>query len=239
VTTEFNLEGVVPWGRSSEEYLSFFSLSRLPSSIRILDCGGGPSSFTIEMTRLGFRAVSVDPLYGLERDVIEERMRRARQSMLDGFAKARDRFAWTFFKSPEASVEYRMATMRRFLADYDSGRAAGRYVQAALPSLPFPDQAFDITLSSHLLFLYDHLLDLEFHLASVREMLRVGVEARIFPILDLSGNRSSLVEPVIDAVGNEGFAVSIVTVPYEFQKGGNQMIRVARPSFSRDASNNA
>ncbi|MGE3528022.1 MAG: hypothetical protein AB7G54_01180, partial [Methyloceanibacter sp.] len=81
--TEFNLDGVVPWGRSAEEYVSFFALSGLPHATRILDCGGGPSSFTIEMTQRGFRAVSADPLYGLEREAIEERMRRARLSILD------------------------------------------------------------------------------------------------------------------------------------------------------------
>lgn len=229
MATEFNLDGVVPWGRSAEEYAALFALASLPASARVLDCGGGPSSFTIEMTERGFHAVSADPLYGLEKQAIEERMQRARHSILDGITKAHDRFVWKFLKSPEAAVAHRMATMHRFLADYDAGRAAGRYVHAALPVLPFPDRAFDIALSSHLLFLYDHHFDLAFHLASIREMLRVGAEARIFPLLDLSGNRSALVAPVVQTLRAEGFSVSLDTVPYEFQKGGNQMMRVFRP----------
>ncbi len=39
-----------------------------------------------------------------------------------------------------------------FLDDY--GRRNGHYVHAELPVLPFPDQLFDIVLSSHFLFIY-------------------------------------------------------------------------------------
>ncbi len=44
--------------------------------------------------------------------------------------------------------------MNDFLADYRAGRQEGRYVDAALPALPFDDLAFDLALCSHLLFLY-------------------------------------------------------------------------------------
>ena len=39
-----------------------------------------------------------------------------------------------------------------FLDDY--GRKNGHYVHGELPVLPFPDQVFDIVLSSHFLFVY-------------------------------------------------------------------------------------
>lgn len=39
-----------------------------------------------------------------------------------------------------------------FLDDY--GRKNGHYVHGELPVLPFPDQVFDLVLSSHFLFLY-------------------------------------------------------------------------------------
>ncbi len=39
-----------------------------------------------------------------------------------------------------------------FLDDY--GRKNGHYVHGELPVLPFPDQVFDLVLSSHFLFVY-------------------------------------------------------------------------------------
>lgn len=85
---------------------------------------------------------------------------------------------------------------------------------------------FDLVLSSHFLFLYDHIFDFDFHIDTMQEMLRVGSEVRIFPLLDLSGRYSSLVDPVAAGITDRNFRVSVETVPYEFQRGGNQMIRV-------------
>ena len=47
-----------------------------------------------------------------------------------------------------------MDALRAFLADFEAGRRSDRYVDAALPVLPFTDDAFDLALSSHFLFLY-------------------------------------------------------------------------------------
>jgi hypothetical protein len=60
---EFKLTDAVPWGRNRVEYLAFFDLARVAPETSILDCAGGPSSFNAEMTRLGHRVVSADPLY--------------------------------------------------------------------------------------------------------------------------------------------------------------------------------
>ncbi len=228
MSNEFDLDGVVPWGRSYEEYASFFAITEPDQSARILDCGGGPSSFNVDMNQRGNRVVSIDPLYGLTKQTIEERVLDARERMMSGFASARDRFVWRCFDSPEASVAHRMRTMRAFLSDYEDGLSDERYIDAALPDLPFPNDSFDLVLSSHFLFLYDHLFDLDFHIDAMQDMLRVGLEARVFPLLDLNGRRSSLVDPVVAGLTERSFQVSLETVPYEFQRGGNQMMRVCR-----------
>jgi hypothetical protein len=77
-----------------------------------------------------------------------------------------------------------MASMARFLDDYDVGRKCGRYLAAELPSLPFEDQAFDLGLCSHFLFLYANQFSLEFHAESIVELCRVVKEVRIFPLLE-------------------------------------------------------
>jgi hypothetical protein len=81
---------------------------------------------------------------------------------------------------------------------------------------------------SHFLLLYSDQLPLAFHVQAVREMCRVAREARIFPLLDMHGRRSSHLERVIAAMEDSGLSAEVFTVDYEFQRGGNQMLRVAR-----------
>lgn len=51
-------------------------------------------------------------------------------------------------------------------------------------------------------------------------------EVRIFPLLALGGAPSSLVKPLAEELRDEGASVSIEDVPYEFQRGGNKMLRI-------------
>src|SRR5262249_2262982 len=105
----------------------------------------------------------------------------------------------------------------------------GRYVPAELPSLPFGDREFDLALCSHLLFLYSTQLGEAFHRASVLELGRVAREVRVFPLLALRGAPSPLVEGCGGVLRQAGYDVSVDPVPYEFQRGGNQMLRFRRP----------
>ena len=58
-----SLDEIVPWGRSRREYELMFDLGWTDLSGGVLDCGGGPSIFTAELSESGIRAVSVDPIY--------------------------------------------------------------------------------------------------------------------------------------------------------------------------------
>jgi len=122
-----------------------------------------------------------------------------------------------------------MRAMSRFLADYDGGKAAGRYVEASLPALPFPSGSFELALCSHFLFLYSTQLDEAFHRAAVIEMARVAAEIRVFPLLALGATPSPHVEPCAAALRDCGLEVTIEAVDYEFQRGGNRMLRAWRP----------
>jgi hypothetical protein len=123
-----------------------------------------------------------------------------------------------------------MSAMNEFLEDFPRGKIEGRYIEAELPTLPFAEASFDLALSSHFAFLYTTQLGEAFHRATVREMCRVAHESRIFPLLALGGQRSPFVETIADELGHSGFAVSIERVPYEFQCGGNEMMRIRRTS---------
>lgn len=111
-----------------------------------------------------------------------------------------------------------------FLQDYATGKQEGRYVAVELPNLDFEDHEYDLALCSHFLFLYSEQCDLAFHLASIKEMLRVSKEVRIFPLLTLMLKPSPYIDFIVTEFSNMGYSVSIIEVPYEFQKGGNKML---------------
>ncbi len=224
---DFDLDRAVPWGRNRVEYLAFFDLLDLAPGTRLLDCGAGPSSFNAEMTALGFEVVSVDPLYRCGKEEIKARIAAARPAIMAGVRVAAERFVWRDFGTPEDLERTRLSAMKFFLEDYEDGLAAGRYRDASLPALPFPDGAFDLALSSHFLLLYSAQLDFAFHLSALEEMLRVAREVRVFPLLDLAGTRSTHLEPLLAALEARGFDWEVRRVGYEFQKGGNEMLRVA------------
>src|SRR5262249_49933927 len=136
-------------------------------------------------------------------------------------------FIWDYFRDPDHLGDCRLAAMRSFLADFEAGKAQGRYITAALPDLPFPDGAFDLALISHLLFLYSEQLDLEAHRAAVLELLRVAGEVRIFPLLNLARQVSPHVESMRAHLDALGFKSEIRRVPYEFQRGGDKMLRIS------------
>ena len=148
--------------------------------------------------------------------------------MVDQLWPILDSYVWRDFADPHALGRHRLATMQRFLADYEVGRSQGRYVAGSLPTLDFADNQFDLALCSHLLFLYSEQLSYEFHLAAVKEMCRVAREARIFPLLDLAVQPSRHLAPLRAELTGQGYQVTIAPVDYEFQRGGNRMMVVSK-----------
>jgi len=223
------LRETVPWGRSFDEYVRMFALSERELGLSIVGCGDGPAAFNAEMARRGNHIVSVDPLYRFSAAEIAARVREIADEMVEGARRKSDAFLWTDFRSPEDLGRRRRGIMQEFLGDYEAGRREGRYVEASLPKLPFADKEFDLALCSHLLFTYSSLLSEDDHVRGIIEMCRVANEARIFPVLDMfDGGRSRHLEPVIERLRESGLAAELVRVPYEFQRGGNQMLRVTR-----------
>ena len=226
----FTLDAVVPWGRSFDEYRAMFALSDRDLGLTILDCGGGPASFNAEGTRGGSSIVSCDPLYQFDVPQIAGRVNATYEQILEQTRRNEHEFVWTTIRSIAELGDLRLSAMRTFLDDYPAGRLAGRYVGGALPAMPFADRSFDLALSSHLLFLYTEQFDEPFHRAAILEMCRVADEVRVFPLLALGAVPSRHVDPVATAVRRHGFHVTIEQVPYEFQKGGNRMMRICRPA---------
>jgi len=225
----FTLNDVVPWGRSYDEYVRMFALTDADLRLRTLGCADGPASFNAEASRRGARVVSCDPLYQFDADAVRARIDATAREVLEQTRANADAFVWTAIASVEELGTVRMGAMRRFLDDYEQGIRERRYLPASLPTLPFADDAFDLALCSHFLFLYSERLHADFHVAAVSELCRVASQVRIFPLLSLDGRRSPCVDPVCEQLGGAGLVVSLETVDYEFQRGGNQMMWIRRP----------
>ena len=116
--------------------------------------------------------------------------------------------------------------MQDFLSTYDQGKAEGRYIPGSLPKLDFPNDSFDMALSSHFLLLYTDNLSYEFHHESITEMLRIAKEVRIFPLLDVNAKKSSYVERILKDFSH--CQVEIRRVNYEFQIDGNEFMIIKR-----------
>lgn len=223
----FKLSGVVPWGRNLGEYRDMFRLTEDDLQKKIAGFGDGPASFNRELTGRGGSVISFDPIYQFTKEDIEKRIEEVRITVMEQMRQNRDNYVWTKIKSLDELENLRMSAMKRFLEDYDKGKAEGRYVYHELPDrLPFEDSHFDIGLSSHFLLMYT-ALGYDFHVKAMTEMLRVCREIRIFPIVDLDANKTELVGSVIGHF-RENYHVEIVDTDYEFQKGDNKMLIIGK-----------
>lgn len=225
----FSLDKIVPWGRSFDEYNAMFNLSTEDLGKRILGCGDGPANFNCTLTRQGGHIVSVDPVYRFSADEIRNRINESYEEVIRQTVENKDEFVWKHISSVEELGRIRMTAMNGFLSDYPAGLKDRRYIEAALPELPFKDKEFDLALCSHLLFLYSEQLSEDFHFQAIKELCRVSSETRIFPLLELGARKSRHLEKIRDRLEREGFAASVEKVPYEFQKGGNEMLRCSDP----------
>jgi hypothetical protein len=222
------LNEVVPWGRTLGEYILMFNLSTTDLKVRILGCGDGPASFNAEMTARGYTVVSIDPIYQFSGEQIRRRVQETYKPIISQLKQNSERYVWKNFRNADEVGQARLAAMERFLLDFKLGKVAGRYLAQSLPSLGLSDNQFDLGLCSHLLFLYSEQLSLDFHIASIHELLRISPELRIFPLLKLDGEASPYLDSIIQYLSNQGYSVQLQSVAYEFQKGGNQMLKIHR-----------
>ena len=225
----FELNDVVPWGRTLEEYREMFMLSDEDMLKSIAGFGDGPASFNCQAATNGYHVTSFDPIYQFSKEQLEHRIDEVRTIVMKQMAENTDNYVWSKISSLAELESVRMSAMKVFLEDYERGKTEKRYIYHELPNrLPLPDNSFDIGLSSHFLLLYT-ALGLDFHISAITEMLRVCQEVRIFPLCDLDSNRSDIIEAVI-AHFRKTYAVEIQKTDYEFQKGANRLLVIYNQS---------
>jgi hypothetical protein len=139
-----------------------------------------------------------------------------------------DLYVWNYFKDMKALKDNREKAYRSFIEDFKK-YGKKRYVPAEFPSTNFLNEQFTISLASHFLFLYEDRLDYDFHKKTILELLRItSKEIRIFPIVNLKGNRSIFIEPLRHDEDIGCYRISIRRVDYEFMKNGNEMLVIEK-----------
>lgn len=223
----FELKSVVPWGRNLEEYTKMFALSENDMQQKIISFGDGPASFNAEMTAQQHSVISLDPVYQFSEKELQQRIAETKEMVIAQTLQHAENFVWKQIRDVDELAHIRMEAMELFLNDFEMDKKERRYIAHALPErTDFADLSFDMGLSSHFLILYDQL-GLDFHLQSITEMLRVCREVRIFPLLNLNAERSKVLDGIMRHFAPE-YRLDIVKVEYEFQKGGNEMLRIKR-----------
>jgi hypothetical protein len=208
--------------RSFAEYEAMFDLrSPLPASV--LDCCAGGSGFTAVAASRGVDAIALDPAYAMPPAELAGHVRDSNTGGTQMVVDNEDAFVWSWYGTRERRGELRAEAAEAFVADL--GSHPERYVAGELPKLPFPDGRFELALCSHLLFTWANRFDESWHLESLRDLARVASEVRVFPLV-LQANAAPIpfLGSVREALSAEGIASEIRRVPYEFQRGADEML---------------
>lgn len=224
---QLHIRDVALLGRTLDEYRRIFSLSEAElAGETILDVASGVSSFCAEANELGGRVTASDRIYALSAAEIEAKCLRDLGLVMSQMPKVADMYVWDYFPDVAALARHRERAARLFLQDF-AARGTSRYVPIEYPETGFADGQFTLALVSHFLFLYEDRLSYEFHRRTVLELLRIASkEIRVFPLVNLKGERSALLESLLRDRGFSGCRMTVERVSYEFLRGADEMLRI-------------
>lgn len=217
---------LVLWGHNVDEYREMFDLSQEDMNARILEYGCGPSAVNAQQFHEAHEAVSCDPLFVLDKDTLYSKVVMIFAQMADEVREEAHQFDFSRSGGLDQLIEQRKKGMSEFFADYEQGKAEGRYFGAADYHLPYPDFSFDFALSAHYLFADLDEQSVAFHLNVIRELARVAKEVRIFPLIDRNGQTSETLGPVLLQLQQEGYGVEVREVDFHLHQSENAMLRV-------------
>ncbi|MDG2306066.1 MAG: methyltransferase domain-containing protein [Candidatus Binatia bacterium] len=186
---------------------------------RILDCPSGPDAFVAGANARGFDVVGCDPLFAGSAAEIAS---LARKDINDAYDNAVGGPNSAPIGQLKAARDEKLQTTELFAADFEQGKAEGRYVEASLPTLPFADDSFDIVVSANFLFAYSparlggvltsDTFDLHFHRRAVRELMRVArQEVRLYPVLTIERHQHlhPYAAQIIGQLAAEGLSINL------------------------------
>ena len=185
-------------------------------------------SINAEMARRGGSVISCDPLYAFSGGEIEARFLETNRELIEKLRRNPDGYDWNYFAGSEAVSRARIEALSIFLADFEDGKAQGRYLPDALPRLPFASGAFDLALCSFLFFLRPERHSIPFHVDGLAELSRVAREVRVFPVLQLDGRVPDYAKEIYESLRAKRISVSFVSVPPTLHKGADRVLVLQR-----------
>jgi len=222
--------GVAMTCRGFDEYVRMFDLEEVDLSHGVtLDIAGGGSSFTAEAAARGYKAMAVDPRY---RSHQQEWIAEAQDEIYSSTAKLEkisDQFDWTYYGSLEKHRAGRLASLQLFAAHSADEIGRASYIAGSLPELPFEQGQFELVLCSHFLFLYGDQFDVDFHIRSLLEMMRIcRGSISIYPLHTLKMEPYPYLEQVLDAVRLAGGKVELFSSKLPFIPGSKVGLRITQ-----------
>jgi SAM-dependent methyltransferase len=216
-TEYFEQLGVAMTCRSFNEYKEMFMLDEhLLNKGKVLDVASGASSFVAELSKRGYDAVAVDPLYKLSLEEMNEFGKKEIEIATQKLDKIKHLFVWESYKSIESHNQIRLNSFQQFLESYATEE---NYISAALPSLPFDNETFSLILCNHFLFLYQEQFDYEFHLKAINELIRItkkGGVIRIYPLVGFKNESYPYLDKLIKTLSNNGVEIELTSTNFRF-----------------------
>ena len=223
-----DLERIIFIGRTYEEYLAMFGLTEAELQDKtILDCPAGAWSFTALGNQKKLDVTACDIAYYHETSSLENKGKQDLEHAMINLTKARENYLWSYFVDIDDLRTHRLQALTDCVKDMNERPT--RYVPVTLPTLPFADDTFDLLLSAHFLFMYADRLDQQFHFATLKELLRVTKEElRIFPLVDLQGQRYEYLDEMIEFLVKNKYQVTEIKVAYQFQKNADSLLKITK-----------
>jgi hypothetical protein len=224
---KFELNNVIAIGRTFDEYCSMFDLTFTGlKGAQILDAGGGVSSFTAEANELGLQVKSADRIYGLSPEKLYDKGMADLKEVRSKIGDISGHYNWDFYRDENGLRSYREKAITKFIPDFKT-YGNRRYINTSFPDTVFTDKEFDITLVSHFIFLYDEHLDYNFHMDTLKELIRITKEEiRIFPLWNLRWKKSDFVDSIMKEADLSKVKIELKKSNLEFVKGANEYMKI-------------
>jgi hypothetical protein len=212
------------WGRTLKDYNSMFNLQDVGTNVSIVSIADGPSTTNKELRDKGYKYQSIDPVYGLTKTEIKNYFFESYKFNRHLFYNNKDKFIFTDDSEIEEILDKRQKTFDVFFEDLCINKES--YLHGKLPEVPLSDKSFDLCLCSNFLFLFEDTFDFNFHIQSIREMLRIANEVRLFPLYNREGEISKFLTPMQEYLNEQKIFWQLKDCSYEVYKGRQQFLQI-------------
>lgn len=217
----------VLWGHHFGEYQDMFDLPKTIEHKKILEFACGPTSVNQELVQANNQVISLDPWFEQDKQKMQARFAENFENQIKNIQVHSERFDLIKYGRLEQLKEQRQKGFAQFLNDYDAGWEQKRYQHIHMnKTFPFENASFDFALCANYLFTDLIHQDVDFHVHWIKEMARVAHDVRIYPLTNYKAKPSMILGPVLLALQQLGFQVSVQEVAFRFVPESKAMLRV-------------